>query len=197
LLAEVGWRDEDGDGIREAHGVADFKDGTPLSLTLVLAPQYMVAAAHVAAALEACGVGIVPQPVDARVLYAADPASPLIGRRFDLALFGWLAKAPTVCGAWRSDRIPGAANAWLGENFSGYASAEYDAACRRALTSVDPAAQNAALREAGVLLSRDLPTFFLTWRPDWFVARPEVEGLRPDASNPAPLWNIEQVSVRK
>lgn len=197
LLAEVGWRDEDGDGIREAHGVANFKDGTPLSLTLVLAPQYMVAAANVAAALEACGVGIVPQPVDARVLYAADPASPLIGRRFDLALFGWLAQAPTVCGAWRSDRIPGAANGWLGENFSGYASAEYDAACRRALTSVDPAVQNAALREAGILLSRDLPTFFLTWRPEWFVARPEVEGLRPDASNPAALWNIEQVSVRK
>ncbi|MGQ9566586.1 MAG: ABC transporter substrate-binding protein [Anaerolineae bacterium] len=30
LLEEVGWRDEDGDGIREAHGVEGVPDGTPL-----------------------------------------------------------------------------------------------------------------------------------------------------------------------
>jgi peptide/nickel transport system substrate-binding protein len=33
LLDEVGWRDEDGDGIREAHGVEGVPDGTPLRLT--------------------------------------------------------------------------------------------------------------------------------------------------------------------
>lgn len=33
MLDELGWRDEDGDGIREAHGVAGFEDGTPLSFT--------------------------------------------------------------------------------------------------------------------------------------------------------------------
>ena len=31
LLDEVGWRDEDGDGVREAHGVEGFEDGTPFS----------------------------------------------------------------------------------------------------------------------------------------------------------------------
>lgn len=34
LLDEAGWRDEDGDGIREAHGVAGVEDGTPLSLMM-------------------------------------------------------------------------------------------------------------------------------------------------------------------
>ena len=34
LLDEVGWRDEDGDGIREAHGVEGVEDGTPLSLMM-------------------------------------------------------------------------------------------------------------------------------------------------------------------
>lgn len=34
LLDEVGWRDEDGDGIREAHGVDNVDDGTTLSLTM-------------------------------------------------------------------------------------------------------------------------------------------------------------------
>lgn len=34
LLDEAGWRDEDGDGIREAHGVAGVEDGTKLSLLM-------------------------------------------------------------------------------------------------------------------------------------------------------------------
>jgi peptide/nickel transport system substrate-binding protein len=34
LLDEVGWRDEDGDGIREAHGVEGVDDGTPFSLMM-------------------------------------------------------------------------------------------------------------------------------------------------------------------
>jgi peptide/nickel transport system substrate-binding protein len=34
LLDEVGWKDEDGDGIREAHGVAGVADGTKLSMTM-------------------------------------------------------------------------------------------------------------------------------------------------------------------
>lgn len=34
LLDEVGWRDEDGDGIREAHGVETVEDGTKLALTM-------------------------------------------------------------------------------------------------------------------------------------------------------------------
>lgn len=34
LLDEVGWRDEDGDGVREAHGVPTVEDGTKLSLAM-------------------------------------------------------------------------------------------------------------------------------------------------------------------
>ena len=34
LLDEAGWRDEDGDGIREAHGVEAVPDGTPFSFEL-------------------------------------------------------------------------------------------------------------------------------------------------------------------
>jgi len=34
LLDEVGWRDEDGDGVREAHSVPDVEDGTPMTLNM-------------------------------------------------------------------------------------------------------------------------------------------------------------------
>jgi peptide/nickel transport system substrate-binding protein len=195
LLEGIGWQDEDGDGVREAHDVPDIAEGRPLSLTLILAPQYAVPAAYVVADLEACGVEVVSEPTDVRVLYAADPASPLFGRTFDLALYGWLAEPPQVCGAWRSDRIPQEENEWIGENFSGYESEAYDEACRRALAAVDAAVQREALGEAAAILSRDLPTLFLVWRPFWFVAHPRVQGVRPDPSNPAAIWNPEELDV--
>ncbi len=193
LLEEAGWRDEDGDGIREASEAAPLLLGEPLSLTLVLAPQYTVSAAHVAADLEYCGIGVQPQTVEAQDLYRAQPESPLFGRTFDLALFGWWAEVPEVCGAWRSDRIPRQESNWIGENFSGYEAEAYDAACNAALRALNPEAQFAALAEAASLLYADLPTLLLTWRPYWFVTRPDVQGLRPDASHPAAIPNIGEV----
>jgi len=195
ILTEIGWRDEDGDGVREAHNIDGFRDGTPLSLTLHLAPQYFVSAAHIAADLETCGVGVRPQLTEAQLLYASDAVSPLFGRTFEMVLFGWRAELPQVCGAWLSERIPNIENAWEGENFSGYTSAAYDAACRRALTAVDTGAQWRALQEAQRILTVDLPTLFLTWRPFWFVANPKVQGLQPDASAYSTLWNSEEISI--
>ncbi len=195
LLDEAGWRDENGDGIREAHEVTGFKNGTPLSLTLHLAPQYFVMAAYIAANLETCGVGVHPQLVEAQLLYATDAVSPLFGRTYQMALFGWRAELPQLCGGWLSDRIPDADNQWIGENFSGYVSPAYDAACRHALTAIDIAEQEAALQKASTLLEADLPTLFLAWRPFWFVARPYVRGLRPDGSAAGTLWNAEELSI--
>ncbi len=194
-LARLGWRDEDGDGIREAHGVAGFTDGTPLSLTLHLAPGYTLVAAHVAADLESCGVGVRPLTTDARLLYAPDAASPLFGRTFEMALFGWQAEIPAVCGTWMSDRIPTAENGWYGENVSGYANPAYDAACHAALEAIEPQARDAALRRAEAILAHDLPTLFLFWRPVWFVSRPQITGIRPDLSSGSALWNIAEIGV--
>ncbi len=195
LLDEVGWRDEDGDGIREAHNVTGFKDGTPMSLTLYLTPQYFVTAAHVAANLETCGVGVIPYPTEPQLLYANAAVSPLFGRTYQMALFGWRVELPYVCGGWLSDRIPTVENDWIGENFSGYVSEAYDVACRRALTAIDPGVQEAVLREANALLIHDLPTVFLTWRPFWFITRPEVRGVKPDATAYGTLWNSEEIYI--
>lgn len=195
MLDHIGWRDEDGDGIREAHEVSGIKNGTQLSLTLHLAPQYFVSAAYISADLETCGVGIAPIPIEPQLLYAADAVSPLFGRTFQMVLYGWRSELPLVCGSWQSLRIPSEKNGWYGENFSGYVSEDYDVACRRALSAVDNAVQWAALQETQSLLTRDLPTLFLSWRPFWFVARPQVQGIQPDSSAYSTIWNIEDLFV--
>jgi peptide/nickel transport system substrate-binding protein len=195
LLNSVGWYDTDGDNIREAHGVENVPDGRPLTLTLHLTPQYIFIAAYLSTDLSLCGVEIKPEPTEAQILYATEATSPLFGRTFDLALFGWQAEAPLVCGAWRSDRIPTPQNDWQGENFSSYTSEAYDRACYHALTAVRPEAQWEALRQSQALLTYDLPTLFLAWRPIWFVARPEVQGLQTDGSAPATIWNAENLAL--
>ncbi len=192
-LEAAGWHAPDDDAIRTARGVQGIADGTPLSITMHLAPQYFVTAAHIAADLEQCGVGVQPLLTEMQLLYANTEASPLFGRTFEMALFGWQAEIPHICGAWFSSHIPSAENNWAYENVSGFASEAYDAACERAIQAVDPATQQAALREAEALLNAELPTLFLTWRPYWFIARPKVQGVRPDASATGALWNIGDI----
>ncbi|MGC9468728.1 MAG: ABC transporter substrate-binding protein [Anaerolineae bacterium] len=195
LLDEAGWRDSDGDGFREAVNAPDFEVGSALKLDIHFASQYFVLTAHIAADLELCGIKANLQPVTANQLYTAGSTSPLFGRHFDAVLLGWYAEVPEACGSWLSNRIPNEENNWSGENFSGFASASYDEACRQAISAVDAAEEAAALQEAQRQLSETRPALFLAWRPFWFAARPEVQGLKPDASAYSTIWNIEAIRI--
>ncbi len=101
LLDEVGWRDEDKDGMREAHEVTGtFWDGTewkideghPFSVTLLTVQGDAVlahAAEEVRIQLARVGVRVSMRALPAEQLFA--PGSPLWRREFDLALFAWQA----------------------------------------------------------------------------------------------------------
>jgi peptide/nickel transport system substrate-binding protein len=195
LLDGAGWRDGDRDKFREAVDAPGFEPGTPLEFTIQFAPQYFVIAAHIAADLETCGIKANLEPTTVNQLYTAGATSPLFGRRFESVLLGWHAEVPQVCGGWLSDRIPDEDNDWTGENFSGYVSEAYDAACKQALTAVELEQEVSALGRAQQLLQQDRPTLFLAWRPFWFAARPEVQGLKPDASAYSTIWNIEEIHI--
>ncbi len=49
----------------------------------------------------------------------------------------------------------------------------------QALSALDAGVQAAALGAAQDALDEALPTFFLAWRPTWFVARPAIQGDTP------------------
>ena len=100
LLDEVGWRDEDGDGVREAHGVKGtfwdgtewaIEDGTPFQVTLVIPTGNALhedTARAVSKALQDVGVQVTVETHPPGTLFGNTGL--LRQRRFDMALFAWL-----------------------------------------------------------------------------------------------------------
>ena len=195
LLEEVGWRDEDGDGIREAHDVVDITSGTPFSVTLLTTGDYPARerVAHILVEnLAACGIRLAVQYLPDEEFFADGPDGPVLGRQFDLALFSWLNGLDAPCEIYLSSQIPRAENWWAASNDPGYASADYDAACQSALAAL-PGTDDYTLfhREVQRIFSHDLPVLPLYFVPKLVATRPGVSGVVLDPSEYLDLWNIE------
>ncbi len=192
-LEAVGWRDEDGDGTREAHGVAGVADGTPFHVQYVTpdSEQHRRIATRIAEDLAACGIQVDVSTYAPASLFTGGPESPLYGRAFDLAQFLWLTDPIPPCGLYLSAEIPSPENDWQGQNFGGYADAQYDEACRQAQVAlpgeaVYGAAHQAALRRFG----ETLPALPLYLRPRVVATRPDLTGLQLLPLEPE-TWNVE------
>jgi peptide/nickel transport system substrate-binding protein len=182
LLDEAGWRDEDGDGRREAHGVAGISDGWPLQLTLTTteASYRGELGAQLAVSLRACGMDVALVQAPARDLFAQDPQAALTGRHFDLAQYSFPGRWTPPCEIALAASIPSADTYWDGENLSGYANPAYEAACVAASHSLpgEPA-YAAALRETLRIFSADLPVLPLFAHVRFVMTRPDLSGMHP------------------
>ncbi len=199
LLGEMGWRDEDGNGIREAYGVSGISNGTPLSITLLTTsnPVFGERTSRILAEnLAACGVGLGVDALPAEELLADGPDGPVFGRHFDLALFSWLNGLDAPCGLYLSREIPRPENWWSTSNDPGYASADYDAACLAALDALPGTGDYVHFhREAQRVFSHDLPVLPLYFLPQLIATRPGVSGVILDPSEYSELWNVEAFDV--
>ncbi len=195
LLEEVGWRDEDGDGIREAHGVPGIASYTPFSVTLLTTTGYPARERAVQILIEnlaACGIGLGVKYLPPEEFFADGPDGPVFGRQFDLALFSWLNGMNAPCELYLSFEVPGPDNWWATSNNPGYISADYDAACQAALNSLPGTEEYVrSHRQAQRIFSHDLPVLPLYFVPKQVVTRPGVSGVILDPSQYLELWNIE------
>jgi peptide/nickel transport system substrate-binding protein len=197
LLAQAGWYDEDGDGVREAHGVPGIVDGTPFRATYHTTDDPLrVRTAELAQAhLKECGIQINLQAVPSEALFAPGPEGMLFGRRFDLAQFSWQATAGPLCDLFLSSQVPGEGD-WHRPNVAGFIDGEYDDACRAALEALPASGEYVARHiEAQRIFSERLPVLPLFQRQKATLARASVSGLAPNPSQPSELWNLEEIDV--
>ncbi len=192
LLQDAGWLPAGDSGVRFRQGRAlrlRYAVNFPLSNSGFLR---QAVAELLRTQLRACGVDLQVQPFTSADLYGEFPAGVLFGRQFDLAQFAWLQPGEPRCELFTSAELPGAANPG-GSNYTGYRSAAYDSACSTARFARTRAAAQAAHAVAQQQLIDELPALPLFFRLRIGVAQPGVRGLQLDASQPSPLWNIEEL----
>ena len=188
LLAELGWRDADGDGVLD-------KDSARLRLTLAgngggeelweaIQRQWKMN----------CGIEVEVHQLTRGESEGDWPDGVIFGRRFDLAVFGWRVGSTPPCELFTTAQIPDDDNPG-GANNLGYSNVAFDAACRRGLLTLDPARAAPFHAEAQRLFARDLPMLPLFFGVKIAAARRQVLGFVLDATSPTELWNIEALTI--
>lgn len=141
-----------------------------------------------------CGLAIELRPLTQGELLGDWPDGVLFGRRFDLALLGVNVTAAPVCAMFMSQEIANESNPG-GANVTGYRNPEFDQACRRTRTTLDPVAAFRWQAEAAQRLATDLPAVAIAARPRLAAVRPQVQGYVLDQSSRSELWNLEEIEV--
>jgi peptide/nickel transport system substrate-binding protein len=124
LLDEIGWRDEDGDGVREAHGVEGVEDGTRLSLSMNGYTGFAdldLTELAVQEDLAAIGVEVNIENQDFAVIFGtwADGSPRLLGD-YDTLLYDagyFIEPGAAIARNYAPDQVPSDANPG-GENFA-------------------------------------------------------------------------------
>ena len=198
LLEEVGWLDEDEDGVIEAVRVEEVASGTPFEVTFLTPSESVVSqqiARIVRANLADCGIRLDLELRPWRELSSDGPEGPLFGRRFDLVGGDWRFDVTSQCERYLSSEIPDEER-WHGVNITGFSDPDYDAVCRSALKAWPRMVVYEKYHEqAQAALSTELPSIPLFVWPRIGVVRAGVLNLALDATSQSELWNIEMIDV--
>jgi len=199
LLDEIGWRDTDGDGVRESQGVEGVPDGEPFEVTLLASADSATSqetARILRAQLADCGLRVEIDALPRWELFADGPEGPLFGRQFDLAAATWWFDHPS-CERYLTSEIP-SEETWSGANITGYSNPSYDMTCHQARRALPGSlAYDRRHREAQIIFSEDLPALPLFMPLRVALVRPSVENFEMDATAESELWNVESFDVRR
>jgi peptide/nickel transport system substrate-binding protein len=208
LLDEIGWVDDDGDPAtpRVASGVAGVPDGTLLEFKYetTTATMRQQATQIMAESMAQCGMKVNLGYYPSSEWFADGPDGILFGRKTDLGQFAWLTGVEPPCDLYRGDMIAGDPaevdengkpvypSGWGGQNQTGYADPEFDAACNKAVQSLpgQPSYDEGHL-EAQAIFAEDLPVVPLFLRLKLAITRPDMCGFIMDPTANSEMWNIE------
>ncbi len=214
MLDEAGWRDADGDGVREAHGVrcervdletkqaqaVNIPDGTPLRMTLNTTVDNEVrqqVAELFQQDMRAIGIRIAVEYLPDHEYFAGGPDGPLSGRQFDLGEFAWLAGVEPRGDLYECDQVPTPGNNWVGNNHTGWCNPDYDQATDRALHTLVRQEQKQFWAKAQRIFAENLPALPLFPHITVAATRPGVAGFAVDPSQASEMTYIEQFDVMR
>ncbi|MFQ6102597.1 MAG: ABC transporter substrate-binding protein, partial [Anaerolineae bacterium] len=198
LLEEMGWTDEDGDGVRECHGCGIADDGTPLAFKWgsTTATLRVNAMQIFQVNLAECGFDVTLENLPAGEWFADGPEGPLFGRHFDLGEFAWLTGVEPPCDLYLCTQWPSEESGWAGQNDPGYCNEEYDRVCNAALQSLPGTPEYEQYhKEAQRIFAEELPVVPLFLRTKLAAYRPEVKGFIMDPTCNTEMWNIENFEL--
>jgi peptide/nickel transport system substrate-binding protein len=170
LLDEAGWRDTNGDGVRD-------RGGRRFEFTLTVYQGNPIAG-QVAQVLQEA---LAKEGVRARIETLDWPAfvGKLRSRRYEAQISTWtLDVDPDPYDNWHSSQIA------TGNNVTAYADPEVDRYCEAGRATFDLGERAAAYREVQARLHRDQPMTFL-FHPEWIVGvDARLRGFRVPLSGP-------------
>ncbi|MEM6450326.1 MAG: peptide ABC transporter substrate-binding protein [Cyanobacteria bacterium P01_D01_bin.105] len=190
LLDDAGWKDTNGDGVRDKNGVE-----MSLLFTSSVNPVRQKTQEIIKQSLESIGMEVELKSVEAGV-YFGDSTNPDSVHQFnaDLQLFAFDSETPepdSYMELYACDQISQKENQWSKENSSRYCNPEYDAILDKLATEIDPEKRAALFVEMNDLLVEDVALIPLVRRSDAYAISSSLTGLdfTPWAAS---TWQIEK-----
>lgn len=169
LLEGAGWKDPNGDGVRE-------KGQDRLAFTLVTTddPARVAIANEIAKEWEAVGVQLTVQPVPASLLVQ----NILRPRQFDIVLYEWrnLSNDPDQYENWHETQIPSTTN--LGQNYGGLKDTEISQALETARRTQDQGKRTELYRKFQEMFADRLPALLLYYPVYTYGVDSRVQGVQ-------------------
>jgi peptide/nickel transport system substrate-binding protein len=175
LLEEAGWKDEDGDGVREAHGVMDVEDGTPFTFEIhtnagnVEREQLIVTMQQY---WNEVGVGAETAFIEWNALLAE--LTETYEYEMIMVGFGWDID-PDQKTMWHTDSYGG------GFNMNKYSNPRIDEILDAALLTVDQEVRQEYYYEMQQILAQEVPAPILYFRRSTVCGNERVHGVVPNA----------------
>lgn len=165
LLEEAGWVDEDGDGIREAHGTQFAEDGTKMEMTVNGYTSFdPIDLGELAIQEDLANIGITLniQNQDFAIIFGtwADQSPRLVGD-YDLLYYDsgfFIEPQSEIYAEFHSSQIPSAENP-AGQNIYRWMRDDVDEALAAAGATIDVEERRAAYQTVAEAIREDIPTF--------------------------------------
>ncbi|MEB3883513.1 peptide ABC transporter substrate-binding protein [Lyngbya sp. CCY1209] len=189
LLDEAGWKDSNGDGIRD-------KDGVEMQVVFQTSvnPVRQKTQEIVKQSLEAIGVGVELKSIDPSIFFSGDPGNTDTLNHFyaDLQEFTTGNDSPDPgphMKWWTCEEIAQKENSWQKPNYARYCNPEYDELWKRAMTELDPEKRAALFRQMDELLREDFAVIPIVDRATTTGVSNTLTGIDPTPWD-ANTWDI-------